>query len=173
MTTPRRPPSGRAAPGAARPSLRAVSRRRAGPALQEALAEACRARGLPVTAQRRVVLEALAARDDHPTAEALYDAVRATLPGISRATVYRVLDALVEMGLATRIPHPSASARFEARTERHHHLHCSVCHRVCDVESETLDALVLPRARGFEIHDFSIHFTGVCPSCRSPRKGDA
>jgi Fur family peroxide stress response transcriptional regulator len=139
--------------------------------LQDALVEACRSRGLPVTAQRRVVLEALAARDDHPTPELLYDAVRERLPGISRGTVYRVLSALVEMGLAVRIPHPSGAARFEARAARHHHLHCEICGGVSDVASEALDGLVLPRARGFEVHDFSIHFTGVCARCRSPRKG--
>lgn len=155
-----------------RPSLRRRAHR-SDAGLQDALVVACRERGLPVTAQRRIVLEALAGRDDHPTPEVLFAAVRERLPGISRATVYRVLDALVEMELAIRIPHPGASARFEVRSERHHHLHCDVCGVVCDVASEAFDDLVLPRARGFEVHDFSIHFTGVCPRCHPSRKGES
>src|SRR5512142_935165 len=94
---------------------------RATPGLVE-LQEACRRRGLAVTIQRRAVFAELALRRDHPTADQIYDAVRGSLPGLSRTTVYRVLETLVEVGLARKVHHAGGAARFDPMTGRHHHL---------------------------------------------------
>lgn len=128
----------------------------------------CRRHGLPLTVQRRVVLEALAGRTDHPTAERVLADVRERLPGVSRTTVYRVLDTLVRLGVAAKTCHPGAAVRFDPRTERHHHLVCIRCERVVDMDLPALNRLRLPdtRRRGFEIRDYSIHFRGVCTACR-------
>lgn len=132
------------------------------------LEQACRARGLPVTVQRRAVLQALAPREDHPSADDLFAAVSQSTPGISRTTVYRVLETLVECGLASRISHPGGGARFELRRGRHHHLHCSRCGCVKDFTSPALEAIDLPRlaAYGFKVDDWSVHVTGVCVDCK-------
>ena len=134
----------------------------------EELAAACRRHGLPLTVQRRVVLEALATRTDHPTADQLLVDVRGRLPGVSRTTVYRVLERLVRLGLAVKTCTPGSAVRFDPRTERHHHLVCLHCERVIDVHAPSLDALRLPalRTSGFEISDYSVHFRGTCPECR-------
>lgn len=131
----------------------------------------CRAQGLPLTVQRRVILEALASRDDHPTADEIFAAVQNRIPDVSRTTVYRVLDTLVGVGVAAKVCHPGASARFDARTDRHHHLVCRACGKVRDLEAPALNRLPLPdtRRRGFEIRDYSIHFLGTCADCR-PRR---
>jgi Fur family peroxide stress response transcriptional regulator len=135
------------------------------------LETACRSEGLPVTVQRRAIYELLAGRTDHPTADQVWEAARVRLPGVSRTTVYRVLDTFVRLGLVVRTPHPGAAVRFDPRTERHHHLVCTVCHRVLDVESSRLDAVALPDTAtlGFEIDDFSVHIRGVCAACRRRR----
>jgi len=52
----------------------------------------CRRRGLPVTAQRQYILQEILQRDDHPSADQIYTAVKNRIPGLSRTTVYRVLD---------------------------------------------------------------------------------
>ena len=62
-----------------------------------AFEECCREAGFPLTVQRRVILEAVAQRDDHPTADQIYKTIQAHVPEISRATVYRVLEALVQL----------------------------------------------------------------------------
>lgn len=145
-----------------------------GSARPEALEVACRRHGLPLTAQRRVVHEALAVRTDHPTADQLLVDVHARLPGVSRTTVYRVLETLVRLGLAVKTCTPGSAVRFDPRTERHHHLVCLRCDRVIDVHAPSLDALRVPtvRAAGFEISDYSVHFRGTCPDCRR-REGAA
>jgi len=129
--------------------------------------KACRARGLALTVQRRVILQELLDREDHPTAEEVYEAVRDRIPGLSRTTVYRVLDTLVDVGAARRVPHPSAVARFDATTDRHHHLVCERCGRLADLHAWTEPDIPLPEvgSTGFRIADYSISFVGVCARC--------
>jgi Fur family peroxide stress response transcriptional regulator len=134
-----------------------------------ALEAACRAEGVPLTVQRRTILEVLADRTDHPTADQVYAAVRRRMPDVSRTTVYRVLDTLVRLGLAVKTPHSGAAVRFDPRTERHHHLVCTRCDRVIDLHAPELNALRLPDTRrlGFEIDDFSLHIRGLCADCNA------
>jgi len=71
-----------------------------------------RERSLPVTVQRRVVLDTLLDRQDHPTVDQLYEDVRERMPGVSRTTIYRALETLIDLGLARRTntsKHPRAS----------------------------------------------------------------
>lgn len=136
-----------------------------------ALEAACRHQGLPLTVQRRVILEALAGRDDHPTADEILEQVRHKLPEVSRTTVYRVLDTLVNLGLAVKICSPGAAVRFDCKTDRHHHLVCVQCEKVLDFEAPKLNRLPLPRpaAYAFHVHDYSIHFRGLCADCGTGR----
>jgi Fur family transcriptional regulator, peroxide stress response regulator len=142
--------------------------------------ELCRQQRLPKTIQRRVILEAVLDREDHPTADQLFDDVRGRIPGVSRTTVYRGLEALVQLGVVRRANHSNAVARFDGKTDHHHHLVCLGCDRVTDLDDLKLDPIKLPDARrtGFEIADYSIHFEGYCQECRrkkpksvSPRVG--
>jgi Fur family peroxide stress response transcriptional regulator len=127
----------------------------------------CRRRGLALTVQRRAVFEELADRRDHPTADQIYDAVHGRLPGLSRTTVYRVLDALVEAGFARRVHHSHAVVRFDPVTERHHHLVCESCGRLVDLDDAAVPRVPIPNAEdtGFHIRDYSVSFTGLCASC--------
>jgi len=133
----------------------------------EDFAAECRRRGLAVTVQRRTVFEALSVRRDHPTADQVYDAVRSRLPGLSRTTVYRVLETLVGAGFARKVQHAGGVARFDPITERHHHLVCEVCGRLVDVDDAAVPALRLPETRGtgFRVTDYSVSFLGLCGSC--------
>jgi Fur family peroxide stress response transcriptional regulator len=128
----------------------------------------CRQRGLPVTVQRRAILETVLRRDDHPTADQIYEEVRTTIPAMSRTTVYRALETLVDLGVLRVLSHPGAVARYDGKFRRHHHLVCNKCHKVIDLDNAKLDRLPVPdvAAEGFEIDDFSVHFSGVCAECR-------
>jgi len=140
----------------------------------------CRQQHLPKTIQRRIIFEALLDREDHPTADQLFEDVKSRIAGVSRTTVYRGLEALVQLGVARRANHFEAVARFDANTEHHHHLVCLGCDRISDVEDLELAPINLPDARraGVEIADYSVHFEGYCAECRrkknkpaSPRVG--
>jgi len=132
----------------------------------------CRKRGLAVTVQRRTVFEAVSVRRDHPTADMVYDSVRERIPGLSRTTVYRVLETLVAAGLVRRVHHAGGVNRFDPITERHHHLVCEACGRLVDLEDAAVPALRLPAARGsdFRITDYSVSFLGLCGACARGRR---
>lgn len=137
----------------------------------------CRQNGLALTVQRRVILETLAKRKDHPTADQLYDEVMERLKGVSRTTVYRVLETLVEIGVVQKINSPEAKARFDADVTRHHHAFCVHCNKVQDIHDAALNDIQLPvnACAGFDFKDFSINFSGVCSDCRDDstmKKGD-
>ena len=128
----------------------------------------CRERRLPLTVQRQEVLKAVLESRDHPTADQVYAALSGSIPGLSRTTVYRVLNTLVEMGAIRRLHHPGATARFDGKIRRHHHLVCMKCDKVIDVDDPSLDAVPMPDIpkHEFEIDDFSVHFSGLCAECR-------
>jgi Fur family peroxide stress response transcriptional regulator len=133
----------------------------------QAFEKLCREQGVPLTIQRRAILESLAGRLDHPTADQVFETVTTHLPGLSRTTVYRVLETLVELGVIHKANHLGSAARYDPNTERHHHLTCLSCHKVLDLEDRTVPRVDLPRipAKGFEISDYSVHFKGYCPDC--------
>lgn len=134
----------------------------------DALSEACRSRGLPVTVQRRTVLEHLARHDGHPTVDELFEDVSKQLPRISRTTVYRILEALVEMGLARKAMHPGAIVRYDVRTEIHDHLFCESCGRLFDYDDPALSRPALPERPpdGFQVNSVSVLLRGICPDCK-------
>jgi Fur family transcriptional regulator, peroxide stress response regulator len=138
----------------------------------EQFVQAHRQNGLPVTLQRRAVFEAIFEREDHPSADQVYAAVREQLPEISRMTVYRILGNLVALGLLAKTSHPSSVARFDPKIHQHHHLICLDCGGVIDLEEERLNKITWPDARpfGFEIEGYHINFRGRCAACRQAAK---
>jgi len=134
----------------------------------ETFRRACRERGLPVTVQRRVVLEAVLDLDGHPSADNVHAAVERRHPGISRTTVYRALDTLSRLGVITKVSHSGRMVRYEGRTELHHHLICLRCDQVIDISDERLDGCPLPDTskHGFEVRDHRVQLRGICRRCR-------
>jgi Fur family transcriptional regulator, peroxide stress response regulator len=82
--------------------------------------------GLRCTPQRLAVYDILIQADHHPTAEDVYQAVRESIPRISLATVYKSLEALVAIGVATKLTAGigATRARYDARRDLHYHFRC-------------------------------------------------
>ncbi len=135
---------------------------------EQELETLCRAQGLSLTPQRRALLDALARRKDHPTADQLYDALQKTVKGLSRTTVYRTLETFANIGLILKVSSQQAKARFDADTSRHHHISCVQCGAVADLIDPGFDLPELPdkHPSGFRIYDYAITFTGLCPRCQ-------
>ena len=131
--------------------------------------ERCRKNGLSLTVQRRAIMENLSSRKDHPTADQIYAAIQDRIAGVSRTTVYRVLETFVQLGLAQKISNPEAKARFDADTSRHHHASCVACEKVIDIDSTLLPDIDLSRVdlKGFEVFDCSVVAVGLCKDCSS------
>lgn len=75
---------------------------------------------------RRLILETLKERDDHPTAEQIYFYVRAQADSVSRAAVYRNLRALQAQGEVVRVGQ-TGPERFDHIVHPHYHILCTNC----------------------------------------------
>jgi Fur family peroxide stress response transcriptional regulator len=138
----------------------------------EAFKAVCRRHGLPVTVQRRVIYEFVSGRHDHPTADRVYEGVQGRIPGVSRMTVYRVLNVLVDLGVLKKVCSPNSSVRFDASMKRHDHLVCLHCDKLMDYEGQAIPDIKIPdtKSQAFEITDYSIQFRGICDACRKRPK---
>jgi Fe2+ or Zn2+ uptake regulation protein len=132
--------------------------------------EMLRARGLRLTAPRRLILEVVRATDAHPSASTVYRAVRRRLPRVSLATVYRNLRRLATEGFLLERA-GADGLRFDGNTGRHDHFTCLACRRVFDVPpAGTAGARRRVAARtGFEVLDHRVEFYGLCAACRGRR----
>lgn len=122
------------------------------------------------TRQRRIIVDALQGRTDHPTAEELYQSLREQGADVSLATVYRNLRALAREGLVREI-HGEGPDRFDPFTHPHYHFHCLRCGRVFDVElpyRQELDAVDL--GLGFKVLGHELVFWGLCPHCQKGKE---
>jgi Fe2+ or Zn2+ uptake regulation protein len=132
------------------------------------LAERCSAVGIPMTAQRRTVLDVLLGRLDHPTVDQIHSAVVARLPDVSKATVYRSLETLIELDLLRRVDHPGSSVRFDANTDPHHHFLCSRCGAIADLPLDSVqgyERLEYKSADTSEAEELAILVRGTCAAC--------
>jgi len=126
-----------------------------------------------MTRQRRVILEELRSMHSHPTADELYERVRARLPNISLGTVYRNLDKLTGSGIIRRLDYPGSRMRFDGDLHGHQHIRCISCGRIMDIDESRETAgrdLDLPSGSGFRSIERRVEYTGICPACYSMRK---
>jgi Fe2+ or Zn2+ uptake regulation protein len=130
------------------------------------LTEIFRAQGLKVTPQRQAIFRALHTSTVHPTADTVFDTVRAEMPTISLRTVYQTLNDLAAMGELQVADLGTGSARFDPNTRPHHHLVCSVCGRVDDLDAD-FPGVAMPADNpfGFEVDATEIVFRGRCRRC--------
>lgn len=116
-------------------------------------------------------MKAVQAHLDHPSADQIYLEVRGEDQKISRGTVYRNLNLLVENNEVRHVKIPGVD-RFDWRTEPHYHLLCTGCGNVCDVPipyHTELDGL-LSEQTGYEITFHRTTFEGLCPACQKKRE---
>ncbi len=132
------------------------------------LREALGASGQRFTEQRAAVFRFLRGTESHPTADEVYLGVRSEVPGISLATVYKSLETLVGCGLATKLSYADGSARYDGRTDDHHHVRCLCCSQVMDLSHRVAEREVerlLASAGGFRVTGVRLELTGYCPAC--------
>jgi Fur family transcriptional regulator, ferric uptake regulator len=131
------------------------------------------AAGERVTRQRLLVANALAADGRQLTAEQLYERLRRQEPGIGRATVFRTLETLVEAGVARRLELDGHVYAYVAcLPEHHHHLACTRCGRVEEIDEAYIKPIAerLAADLGFEIDDARLDFYGRCATCRAEER---
>jgi Fe2+ or Zn2+ uptake regulation protein len=132
-----------------------------------ALIEALRERGHRVTPQRVLIHRALQELGRHATADEVMEAVGDRLPNLSAPTVYATLDLLGQLGVVRRISPGEGPVLYDPRADEHHHLVCSRCGRVQDVEArvDTKAAVAAAKRHGFTPTYADVVVSGLCAAC--------
>jgi Fur family ferric uptake transcriptional regulator len=135
----------------------------------ESLAQVLRERGLRLTAQRQLVLEAVYDLG-HATPDQIHAAVSKTAAGVNISTVYRTLELLEDLGLVLHTHLSHGAPTYHAATgEAHVHLVCRVCGGVDEVAPSIMDGVAerLRLDRGFRVDVGHVSFFGTCGACSS------
>lgn len=124
--------------------------------------------GQRLTPQREAVLQVIRERDDHPTANDIFEAARVRLPSLSYATVYNSLKFLREAGLVREIAFGDGASRYDRELDRHDHAICNQCGKLVDFDLPEAAELLRAAARKSRFKPESVHLTltGICPDCR-------
>jgi Fur family transcriptional regulator, ferric uptake regulator len=151
----------------ARSGVQAQARRHAG--LPE-LAERLRRSSHKLTAPRQAVLRVLR-QNDHPLSiREIFDAL--PRKDCDLATIYRSMHLLEEMRMVQRFDFGDAIARFELLAEggraHHHHLVCTRCAGVVEIEECSMGGLEqrIASRNGFKGVTHKLEFFGICPACQ-------
>ena len=133
--------------------------------------------GYRLTVPRRAVADLIARRQGHFTAADLVDDATERTPGIGRATIFRTLEVLEDVGAIERIDLPSGEHAYIACDpgDHHHHVVCDRCGRAADVTDAGLAGVVSRIAieSGYRIDVHRLELFGLCPTCRSERGAGA
>ena len=137
------------------------------------LRDALEERGYRITAPRLRLLQTVMDNPDHFSAEE----VRAGTPAVGRATVYRTIKLLVELGVLCKMAMEDGAPRYRlASRTHHHHLICVRCGSTEDFARCGVDYLIdrLQQATGYRALGHRIEVYGVCATCQEaePHIGD-
>ncbi len=125
-----------------------------------------RAHGLTPSAPRTAIYGWLLEHPTHPTVDAVYRALRPTMKTLSRTTVYNVLHAFVEHGLADKVRTEDLELRYDGNTAPHAHFKCTGCGALLDLGAIPEGALAqagLPE--GCRVDASALTAWGLCPAC--------
>ncbi len=125
------------------------------------------------SSKRDFIVSLFLRQDGHFTADHFVELVRRSDARISRATIYRSLQWMVEAGIARRVDFGGGRFRFEHayRHPRHFHLICRVCNQSFEFLSSDIESLVeeIAAARRFSPRQSVLQIYGTCEACESGR----
>jgi len=132
------------------------------------LVQALKKRGLRLTPQRQLILEAIEASDGHISAESVHAKVAAQFPQVNISTVYRTLELLQDLGLVSHTHFDDGIAQYHLASEAHHqHMVCRRCGSEQEIDVIELDPLDrhLRQRYGFRADLAHFAIIGTCAAC--------
>ncbi len=125
---------------------------------------------LRITPQRREIVRQMLDMPGHFTAEDLVGPLHSTERKASRATIYRLIPALVEVGVLREVEHGYEHSHYEvARDPAHHeHLICQQCGRVIEFACPAIEGAIIEvcREHNFRQYQHGLEITGLCEECQ-------
>lgn len=140
--------------------------------LEERMIRSLEQAGHRVTEPRTQLIKAVAAQKERPfTGEALYEELKEA--GLGRATVFRTLKLLQDLGILSRLHLPEGCQHYivsppEHQNRKHHdRIICRVCGRVAYLDECPMSEVIadIAKASGYRVETHQLDFLGVCSSC--------
>src|ERR1700716_2848974 len=131
---------------------------------------ALKQRGLRMTPQRQLILDAVASMQGHVSADQVYQHVVRVFPDVNISTVYRTLEVLEELGWVRHTHFHEGVAQYQRTDEApHHHMVCRRCGSDLELDLDLLEPLAaeLERRYGFEADLAHSAIVGLCKACRA------
>lgn len=140
----------------------------------EKVQEYLMSKGIRPSPQRIAIMNYLLDNCNHPTVEAVYDALHTSMPTLSKTTVYNTLK-LFEKKQAVQILNiDERNVRLDATMEPHAHFQCMRCGKIFDVPvkngGKMAELLGMNEMTDFEVQQAQIYYKGLCPHCQSEKE---
>lgn len=152
-----------------RSSKRSKRKSPTGPNGGAAIIRSLALQGRRLTTPRQVIVDFLAVRRDHFSAQEVWEDLRASRRSVGRATVFRTLELLAEFGVLDRVHSGDGHHRYAVcETRHHHHLMCIDCSNVVLVAAPEIEDQIrrLASDADFELLTHHLELIGLCPMCR-------
>ncbi len=133
-----------------------------------------RSRGLKCTPERQIVLEEVFTSHDHFEAEDLLFRIRRHNRRVSKGTIYRTLELLVESGLVRKVAFVDKHTHYEYVYGHGHHEHliCLGCGQVIEFYQELLESSLAQvcKQNNFSSKSHKVEVLGYCQQCNQARQ---
>ena len=124
--------------------------------------------GYKLTPARLAVVEVLETYPEHLSHQQILEAGKKIYPQLSRATVYRTVELLVQLEVIRPIYLHDPTQRFVSASGGHHHLICTGCDTTIEFDHCSADQLAqdLSNRYNFQIRNHLLEFQGLCETCQ-------
>lgn len=117
--------------------------------------------GLKKTHQRVEVLKNLTQRHDHPTVDEIFQSLKDKIYGLSKATLYNMLETFAENGIIQKMMCTDGKLRYDFEHQQHHHIHIIENGSIIDYDDPELNQIVWNYLKSknigaYEINDIKI-----------------
>lgn len=122
---------------------------------------------LKVTPQRLIIVDNLY-KMGHMSIDELFQSIKSKIPSISLATIYKNINAMLDVSLAQEVKIPNQKSKYELTKKAHSHLVCSKCGKVEDITLD-LHGIVdeASSKSGYSINANSVVLSGICSECKN------
>lgn len=119
------------------------------------------------TPARNAIAQFLSDSQSPVAVDQIIEYLRSQNLNTNKVTVYRNIDSMLENGLINRLEFGEGKYRYEIVKKHHHHLICTTCGKIEDVEGEYLKDLEnqIEVKKGFQVKSHSLEFFGICRDC--------
>lgn len=114
--------------------------------------------------QRVMILKYLVENQCHPSVDQIFNALRSSIPTLSKATVYNTLNLFIEAKLVRVLAIEEKETRFDIVMQNHGHFKCTSCGNIYNFAVD-IDRFLTDDLRGFQVAEKNVHFHGICPAC--------